>query len=253
MLLRRAGDASDAGRGGAARARGAAGWPRRVGCGAAPLGAARPLADPARRRRDRRGARPGRPAGRWPHPRRRCGRSPADSRGCRSPRLCVAFCSTSSTPTPSSLTRPSACEQLLAHQRREAERGLVEQQDLRLRHQRPADRQHLLLAAAHGARELAHALAEARKQGQTRSRLAASCARARRGIGAEQQVLAHAEVGEDAAVLRHQRQARLDDVVRGQRGEVELAEPDARRPACARPCRPAPSGRRTCRRRWRPA
>jgi hypothetical protein len=34
----------------------------------------------------------------------------------------------------------------------------------------------------------------------------------------------HGEVGKDAAVLRHQRQARLDDGVRGEDGEVDAAQ-----------------------------
>ena len=119
-------------------------------------------------------------------------------------------------------------EQLLAHQRREAERRLVEQQHLRVRHQGPADGQHLPLAAAHGAGELAHALGETGEEGQHLLQVG-GLVRARAGeIGAEQQVLVHGEVGEDAAVLRHQRQARLDDGVRGHVREVDAAEPDAR-------------------------
>ena len=46
-------------------------------------------------------------------------------------------------------------EDLLDDERREARRGLVHQQHLRLRHQRAADRAHLLLAARQRAGELA--------------------------------------------------------------------------------------------------
>src|SRR5690606_30232646 len=44
---------------------------------------------------------------------------------------------------------------LARQQRREAERGLVQEQYLRLGHQRPADREHLLLAAGEAAGRLA--------------------------------------------------------------------------------------------------
>ena len=47
--------------------------------------------------------------------------------------------------------------------RREAERRLVEQEDRRLRHQRAADREHLLLAAGQAAGALAGALLQARE------------------------------------------------------------------------------------------
>jgi hypothetical protein len=45
-------------------------------------------------------------------------------------------------------------------------------------------------------------------------------------IGAKQQILLDGKIGEDAAVLRHQGQARLDDVVRGHVGEIDVAQPD---------------------------
>jgi len=97
-----------------------------------------------------------------------------------------------------------------------------------MRHEGPADGQHLPLAAAHGAGELAHALGEPGEEGQ-HLRQVGGLVRAGAGeIGAEQQVLAHREVGEDAAVLRHQRQARLDDGVRGHVREIDAAEPDLR-------------------------
>src|SRR3712207_2836808 len=57
-------------------------------------------------------------------------------------------------------------EELLAHERRQAERRFVQQKHVRLRHQRPTDRHHLLLAAAHGAYCLAQALSEAWEQGE---------------------------------------------------------------------------------------
>jgi hypothetical protein len=64
-------------------------------------------------------------------------------------------------------------EHLLDQQRRQAERGLVQDQQPRLGHQAAADGQHLLLAAAQRAGELPRALAQPRKVAKTRSRLRA--------------------------------------------------------------------------------
>ena len=49
-------------------------------------------------------------------------------------------------------------------QRRQSDRGLVHQQDARRQHQRAGERQHLLLAAAHAAGELAAPLGQARER-----------------------------------------------------------------------------------------
>ena len=55
-------------------------------------------------------------------------------------------------------------EDLLDQDRREPERRLVEQQEPRPGHQRPADREHLLLAARQRAALLVGPLAEPREQ-----------------------------------------------------------------------------------------
>ena len=65
---------------------------------------------------------------------------------------------------PCSLIVLMIVEDLLDEDRREAHRRLVEEEDLRRGHQRPADRQHLLLAARQGAGLLRLALAEPREQ-----------------------------------------------------------------------------------------
>ena len=54
--------------------------------------------------------------------------------------------------------RLEALEDLLDDERREAERGLVEQEQLRPAHQRAGDGEHLLLAARQRAAALVHAL-----------------------------------------------------------------------------------------------
>ena len=118
-------------------------------------------------------------------------------------------------------------EQFLADQRRQAERRLVEQKQTRMRHQRPADAHHLLLAAAHGADNLLLALGQARKQRQDLAetcRLVLACAP---GVGAQQQVLAHIELGKNPAVLRHEHQPCLHHLVRGQVRELDAIQHDA--------------------------
>ena len=109
---------------------------------------------------DRSPSTPGRPCGRLrrgaARRRRRTGRSrPASSTYARwamsSARL--AFCSTTSIVMPSSAVELAEdAEQVLHDERRQAERRLVEQQQLRPAHQRPGDGEHLLLAAATGSR-----------------------------------------------------------------------------------------------------
>src|SRR5215218_1755814 len=124
-------------------------------------------------------------------------------------RLWRAFCSTSRTLTPLSRIRTSA-EQLLAHERRQAERRLVQQQHVRLRHQCPSDRDHLLLAAAHGPRRLAQTFGEARKQGEDALQDVLLARSRSLGIGAEAQVLPDGEIAEDAAPFWNERQPGLD-------------------------------------------
>ena len=125
----------------------------------------------------------------------------------------------------------------LAHdQRRQAERRLVEQQQLRRRHQGAGDRQHLLLAA----RELAGLLAEALLQDREQRQHALEIGRRRLPVaprrGAERDVLRHAERAEDAPPLGHQRQA-LGDQPLG-RLAADRPNPKPDRPP-ARRTRPA--------------
>src|ERR687898_3127201 len=59
--------------------------------------------------------------------------------------------------------RPDDLEDLLDQDRREAHRGLVHQQDLRVGHQGPAHRDHLLLSSGEGARLLLEPFADPRE------------------------------------------------------------------------------------------
>ena len=55
---------------------------------------------------------------------------------------------------------------------------------------------------------------------RTRARLSASRSRARVGWAPRMQILLHGEIGEDAAILGHQRDAGLDDLMRRAMGDV---------------------------------
>ena len=116
-------------------------------------------------------------------------------------------------------------EHLLDQDRREAERRLVQDQELGLAHQAAADRQHLLLAARQRAGGLDEPLAEPWKDRQyvvevLRPRGAAAA------VAAELEILAHREVGEHAAPFRHLHQPGLDDAHGGCARDVGAVEAD---------------------------
>jgi hypothetical protein len=89
---------------------------------------------------------------------------------------------------------------LLHDQRREAERGLVEQQVARLGHQRAPEGEHLLLAAGEVAGELLAALGEAREEGVDAVEVVPQVA-AVGGVAPDAQVLVHVELPEDPPAL----------------------------------------------------
>ncbi len=102
-------------------------------------------------------------------------------------------------------------EHFLDQQRRQAHRRLVHQDHLRARHQRAADRQHLLLAAGEIAGEPG-ALLQAREIVEDHVDVGADLVVAA-GEGAEPQVLQRRHVGDDAAALHHLKDAAADDLV----------------------------------------
>ena len=125
---------------------------------------------------------------------------------------------------PQSLER---LRELLEDDRREAQRRLVENQELRLHHERARDRQHLLLAARKGARELPAALSEHGKEIEEPGELALA-----RGGGqmaaAELEVFPDRHVDEQLARFR-----RLHDAMAGDRprGHAPEAAPGVADPA----------------------
>ena len=110
---------------------------------------------------------------------------------------------------------------LLHKARRESLRWLVHQNELGIGHERPADSQHLLLAAAQQPAGMIDSLGELRKLLQHLVEVPAlshfpafRCARgSRQHTRWHQQVLAHAERAEDSTALRHDGNASLGDGV----------------------------------------
>src|SRR3989454_6120427 len=89
------------------------------------------------------------------------------------------------------------------YRRGETERGLIEQEQARLRHERPSDREHLLLAAGERARRLLEPLAQDGKYlADPVERFGAPRAR-RAPVAAELEVLAHVHAGEETSPLGH--------------------------------------------------
>jgi diguanylate cyclase (GGDEF)-like protein len=126
-----------------------------------------------------------------------------------------AFCSTSRMATPVSFSFGDDAEDFLDDQRRQAEAGLVEHQQLGLGHQGAAHGQHLALAAGQRAGQLGAALFEAREELEDfvhRFHVVAVAA-AVAVEGAEQQVVLDAHFGEQFALFRHQRHAVADQML----------------------------------------
>src|SRR5882672_5411638 len=105
---------------------------------------------------------------------------------------------------------------LLHDQRREAERGLVEHDQLGVAHQAAADGEHLLLAAGERAGELVAALAEAREHGEDVLEGAHGPVASAWKERSHLEVLEHAQAGEDLPALRDLADAEVADRMRFQ-------------------------------------
>ena len=103
---------------------------------------------------------------------------------------------------------------------------IVEQQQLRIQHQRPRHREHLLLAARQRARVLTPPLAEDRKQLEHALQVASGVALLAPGVQADAEILLHGEVHEGAAPLRHVRDAHGHDLLGGLGLDGGAAEAD---------------------------
>ena len=100
-----------------------------------------------------------------------------------------------------------------ADDRGKAGGGFVEQQQFRIRHQRAADRAHLLLAARHGAGQLVAAFLHARKEIEHERQPLGVAGPRLRHEGAHPEIIGDRQTRKQPAVLRHMRDAETDDAV----------------------------------------
>src|SRR5712691_3614864 len=111
------------------------------------------------------------------------------------------------------------------YRRGETERGLIEQEQARLRHERAPDREHLLLAAGERARRLLEPLAQDGKyRADPFERFGTPRAR-RAPVAAELEVLAHAHSGKEPPPLGHDGDAFTAERVAWQLRELAAIEP----------------------------
>ena len=93
-------------------------------------------------------------------------------------------------------------------------RRLVQQQNLRIGHQRTANRQHLLFATGQGACDLAEPLTHSREQIEYPRLATLKLGGVIEQIGAKLKIFRHRHRREDAASFRHQHDAARDAGVR---------------------------------------
>src|SRR5262249_32830673 len=118
-------------------------------------------------------------------------------------------------------------EELVDDLRRQTERGLVEEQEPRHRHQRAPDRDHLLLTARERAGELASALAQD-GEGPVDALEALAAPRAhRRRVAADLEILLDGHRREEAAARGDQGDPVAAELVGRDRGEITPAEAHA--------------------------
>ena len=105
-----------------------------------------------------------------------------------------------------------ALPDLLAHERRQALCRLVEDQEMRIGHERAANGEHLLLAAGQLVAHVVGALREAREKFEHLRRCPGirPCGAV---LGEGEQVLAHREVGKDLPALGHEPDAEARDAI----------------------------------------
>ena len=117
------------------------------------------------------------------------------------------------------------------HQRREAERRLVEHQERRPHEKRARDRQHLLLAARQRSGLLAPPLGETREQAEHAVEIRADRFTVGAHVSPEAQVLLDREIDERAPPVGHMRDPQPRDVLGRQRADRAAAKADVASPA----------------------
>src|SRR6186713_951536 len=113
---------------------------------------------------------------------------------------------------------------LLHDQRRETFGRLVDHDEIRIAHQRPAGREHLLLAARQHARRRIGTRGEIGEH--VEHVLKPPLAGTARVLDAEQEVLAHRQAREDVAMLRHIAEPETCDLVAGKADDILALEAD---------------------------
>ncbi len=116
-------------------------------------------------------------------------------------------------------------EDLLDQDGRQPHARLVEQQQARAGHQRPADGEHLLLAARERARDLGQAFLEAREEGEDPLEVGLDPVIAP-AVGAHHEVLLDAQTLEDAPALGDMGDPAKHDLVGGHAGQRLVVERD---------------------------
>src|SRR6266576_1278305 len=117
-------------------------------------------------------------------------------------------------------------EDRLDEDRRQTERGLVQQQHLRSRHQRAAHRKHLLLAAGEGARDLVPALLQPRKKREHALHIGRYAGFVVARVGTHDQVVENAHPREQSPALGRLPDPELDDSRGPCAGDVLAVERD---------------------------
>src|SRR3989442_1852264 len=117
-------------------------------------------------------------------------------------------------------------EDLAGDERRESERGLVEEEQARPQHERAPDREHLLLAPGEAPGGLTPSLAQHRKIVVDPREVPRRRARRAPRIGAEPEIFLHGELHERPAPLRHVRDSQADDVLGRPARDARAVEAD---------------------------
>src|SRR2546427_705954 len=126
---------------------------------------------------------------------------------------------------PALVDRPDDPEELLDQKGCQPEGRLVEQQELRPAHQRPAHREHRLLATRHRGRLLPPALGEPREEPVHVLATRGDVGRRPLDEGAHPEVLLDGHLREDAAPLGHDPDAELHDLVGTEPVDARSREP----------------------------
>src|SRR3989440_7103633 len=116
-------------------------------------------------------------------------------------------------------------EDLVDEDRRQSQRGLVEEQHLGLGHQPAGDGQHLLLASGEGAANLVEALPDPGEERQDVFQVAPDPVPILTPVGPQAEIVSHAHSVEDASPLGYVTDAQAHDLVRWEARDVPASQP----------------------------